>query len=155
MDKWKTKIPVAHRMKVGEVLGSLYLVDDDGAPVCPGLEMVSFRATWSANDAGQMLSFSPLVHRLRTPEWAHLRRYKRDQVRSTVVAGSRSGETIYHGVQRTLIEIYDELIDGIDGYSWNENAITSADDARRWMDANHKVCAAGQLFRTVSVSEDE
>jgi hypothetical protein len=88
----------------------------------------------------------PLVHRFSTPQFKHEQRYMREQSRSKVVGGSRTGKTIWTGVQRVLVEIYDELVLSVSGYTLNGDPLGPAQITQH-MDAYHKVVAAQQLFR--------
>lgn len=147
---WKRKIPLRHRGAIGRILTDVEVVEDGALPEF-GMEAVTLRALWNHDAQGSMVRHSPLVHRFRPVEFEQLRRYKRDQSRSTVVGGSRTGETVYHGDQRSLIDLYDELIESVEGYTCSGAAVT---DPARQMDAFHKVTAATQLFVAPAIGED-
>jgi hypothetical protein len=153
---WQRKLPASHRMTIGNVL--LHCVpidsqDEDAMEI--GVESVRLQATWGANEAGDMMQHSDLVHHFRTPTAEQAHRYMRDVSRSKVVGGSRSGKTIDLNAQPTLVALYDELIDSVEGYEVNGQPLIGADMIAREMDAYHKVVAAEQLFAPVIVDEAE
>jgi hypothetical protein len=154
MDNWQQKIPLRHRLAIAEVLTAVNPVIEDDTPIAAGFESVRIEALWNADDRGRMQSHRDLVHRFRSPEFEHQRRYMRDQSRSVVVGGARNGKTLWQGVQRTLMEIYDELIDGVEGYSFEGFPLQDIGIIVDRMDAYHKVVAAQQLFRCERQEED-
>ncbi|MGB8887116.1 MAG: hypothetical protein WCC87_10365 [Candidatus Korobacteraceae bacterium] len=144
---WKAKLPFSHRAAVGSVLTNVgAMADDGGEEGVIGLDTVSLEALWSCDDNGVMFLHRPLVHRFTTPSFEHERRYMRDQSRSKVIGGSRTGKTVWTGVQRTLVEIYDELVVSVSGYALNSSPLGPG-QITQYMDTYHKVVAAQQLFR--------
>ncbi len=53
--------------------------------------------------------YAGLIHTFQVPTVEQQRRYSRDSSRSRVTGG-RKGTTRFLGAQRTLVELYDELI---------------------------------------------
>jgi hypothetical protein len=148
---------LAHRLAIANVLSSAYAVAEDipeanGA----GREVVRLHAVWSAGDGSAMRRYKNLVHWFDSPTAEQFRRYRRDDTRAQIVTGSRKGTTIYHGAQRTLAALYDELIVSVAGYAENGVALEGRDTIARTMDTYHKVAAAAQLFAPAAVEiEDE
>jgi len=145
---WKAKLPFAHRLAVGQVLTRVAQsarFEDDEEAMMPGIDSVRLEALWNCDLNGVMALYRPLVHNFQTPQFEHERRYMRDQARSKVVGGSRTGKTVWMGVQRTLAEIYDELIESVEGYTFDGSRLGHP-NITRCMDTYHKVVAARQLF---------
>lgn len=152
---WKKKIPLPHKLAVANVLFNVQVVTaDDGDAIALGVEEVTLQALWGCDDKGNMVRYSKLVHRFDTPSAEHQMRYSRALSRSKVVGGSRRGKTYWSGAQAELIEIYDELIVGVDGYTFKSCNLSDREIARN-MDAYHKVVAAEQLFRAAGPDVEE
>ncbi|MGC2108232.1 MAG: hypothetical protein WA655_01865 [Candidatus Korobacteraceae bacterium] len=153
---WKAKLPFSHRTAIGQVLTNVTTAADaDGEEAVIGLDSVGLEALWNCDDNGVMFLHWPLVHRFSTPSFEHERRYMRDQSRSKVIGGSRTGKTVWMGMQHTLIDLYDKLVTSVDGYTANGNALGSRAKIVQYMDAYHKVVAAQQLFRAPAQLEPE
>jgi hypothetical protein len=155
---WQEQIPLRHRLTVGGVLvsarHSAYIAPEN-APLPLGVETVFLDAVWAADEHGMMREYQVLCHRFRTPSGEHQRRYARDSSRSRVIGGSRSGKTIYMGAQATLIDLYDELIESVEGYVVNGQELIGHEAIAREMDAYHKVVAAAQLFAPAAPKVEE
>lgn len=150
---WQAKIPMAHRLGALEILiGARAIENDDDAPLTIGGEIVAIESVWSADDAGHMVKHT-CRHTFATPSAEHCRRYMRQISRAKVVGGSRSGKTIYSGAQRVLCEIYDELIQGVEGYCFDGQALADPRAIASGMDARHKVAAAASLFASAETEE--
>jgi hypothetical protein len=151
-------VPLAHRLAVANVLTSAYAPADaqEEALNFASGDAVLLHAVWSAGDQGAMRRHKDLVHIFKTPTAEQNRRYRRDDSRAQVVSGSRKGTTIYHGAQRTLAKLYDELILSVSGYELNGEPLTDSIEAiTRHMDTYHKVAAAAQLFAPAEVEIEE
>jgi hypothetical protein len=149
---WQSKLPLAHRLAYVNMLLNVEAIDGpDDAPFIFDRESVFLRCLWTADDQGRM-GERITRHILSTPTAEHVHRYMRQISRSKVVGGSRGGKTFYSGAQRVLVEIYDELIVGFDGYQVN-GMRDDKDLAVRWMDARHKVAAAARLFAPAETEE--
>jgi len=144
---WQQLIPMSHRLAVADVLVAVGRdAASEDAPITLGLETVYLKARWSADESGALQEYAGLCHRFKTPNAEHQRRYQRAISRSTIVGGSRTAKTRWLGAQSTLIELYDELIETVDGYRIGNDALTARDEIIRVMDAYHKAAAAEQLF---------
>jgi len=123
-----------------------------------GFEVIRLDALWS-NSEGGTDKVVGLKHAFGTPTVEQQRRYNRDMSRSQVVGGSRTGKTRWLGAQPTLVELYDELITAVDGYSVNGQVLDFDNPDReaiiRNMDTFHKVVAAEALFTPVQPVFDE
>lgn len=147
IEAWQTKLPASHLLTLGATLCAVSVSDDlDDAPIQIGRETVILEATWNANDSGEMRRLRGLRHVFESPSGDQQRRYSRDASRSRVVGGSRSGRTIWLGAQATLMDLYDELVVEVDGYSLSGKPIVDRDEIAEVMDGFHKVVAAAALF---------
>jgi hypothetical protein len=149
---WKQKLPLKHRLTVADQLMRVSARDpEDLEALTLGVESALLTALWSANSEGALQEYSQLKHNFETPTAEHFRRYQRDLSRSYVVGGSRAGKTIWKGAQKTLAQIYDELIVGVEGYAFNGIPLEGRDSIAQLMDTYHKVTAAAYLFRPVEL----
>jgi hypothetical protein len=145
---WQQLIPLRHRQAAGIVLTEVERADPLGdEPIMLGSEPVYLNAVWGANDSGEMQKLTGLCHRFKTPSSDQQRKFSRDSSRSVIVGGSRRGVTKWLGAQAMLAQLYDELIDGVEGYTVNGEALGSdRDRIVAEMDTYHKVAAADVLF---------
>lgn len=150
-------IPLAHRQAVATVLTSAYAPDEQPASTADyGGDAIALHALWSADEKGTMRRHKDLVHHFTTPTAEQNRRYRRDDSRAQVVGGSRRGTTVYHGAQRTLAALYDELIIAVEGYTVGDSVLTAdAAAIRRYIDTYHKVSAVVKLFAPAEVEIEE
>jgi hypothetical protein len=154
---WKSQLPIGHRLAIGQMLTRVSPVDagSDDEAVALGSESVVLESLWNSDANGAMMLHRPLVHHFATPSFEDERRYLRDQSRSKVIGGSRTGKTVWTGVQRALVEIYDELIQSVEGYTVNGSTLVQVNgkiagatkEIPVYMDTYHKVVAAQQLFK--------
>lgn len=146
---WQKKLPLSHRLKVGEVLGSARAVsrNDDDLTIYPEGEPVFLDTVWTVGENGAMQGFSGLKHILATPTEAQYRRYAREASRTRILGGSRTGTTIYPGAQGVLAELYDELIVSVEGYGLGGQPLSGREQIAREMDMQHKVAAAQEIFQ--------
>lgn len=153
---WQALLPPSHLAAVGNVLTSATLSSGESEALTLGRETILIDAIWGADAEGRMLKHVGLKHVLRTPTADQHRRYSRDSSRSVIVGGSRSGSTRWLGAQRTLAELYDELVESVDGYTIERRPPANAEEIARHMDTFHKVAAALALFSsaTPDVTED-
>jgi len=152
-----TSKSLAHRLAVANVLTSAYAVSEDEPDAhAAGSEAIRIHAVWSADDGDKMRRYKNLVHFFDSPTAEQYRRFKRDDSRAQVISGSRKGVTVYHGAQKTLAALYDELIVSVAGYASNGTLLEGRDQIARTMDTYHKVAAALQLFSPANIEvEDE
>lgn len=152
-DGGSTSIPLAHKLALANVLTSAYAAPPEDGDLG---EAVRLHCIWSAGDGDAMRRYKNLIHKFETPTAEQNRRYRRDDSRAQIISGSRKGTTIFHGAQRTLAALYDELIVSVAGYAVNGVALEGRDEIARHMDTYHKVAAAAQLFAPAEVEiEDE
>lgn len=148
VEGWQKLIPMSHRIAVADTL--VYVMHDQQAAedeqLMLGQETVYLKARWGADDSGALQEYSGLVHRFKTPTGEHQRRYQRAISRSMIIGGARTAKTRWLGAQRELAELYDELIQSVDGYTVNGQTLTSPEAIVRDMDTYHKVAAAERLF---------
>lgn len=155
---WQQQIPLSHRLAAGESLVSVERADPpEDDELVLGFENVFLNAVWGADEAGVMRKYHNLCHRFKTPTAEQQKRFSRESSRSRVVGGSRKGVTQWMGAQATLIDLYDELVLSVDGYTVDGEPL--GDDRTGIvveMDAYHKVAAADALFAPAqpNVSEE-
>jgi hypothetical protein len=145
-DFWKIlprhSIPVSWLLR--DVSTSHEVSDDP-----PDAELVETRidALWSQLGPGaETTAFKGLIHRFSPPTAAHKKKVMRSGAMSKIVGGSRKGITIYSTRHRLMVEIYDELIQSVDGYGVAGKPLESREQIRREMDSYHKVEAVLNLF---------
>lgn len=153
-EKWRAILPPGHLTAAGTLLRQVDQHDEDpDRPFDLEHREVMLRAAWGVAKPGSMNYYTGLVHRFRPPTAEHLRKYKRASAETRVVGGSRTGRTILRGQHKLLLTFYDELIAGVDGYSFGGRAIASAEEAKREMDALHKVEAVRVLFEAPEIED--
>lgn len=152
---WQKLIPLSHRLGIGSALvdvGKSDVEDDD--VITLGRESVYLDAVWGAGDDGVMRKYRGLRHTFTTPNAEQQRRFARDASRSVIVGGSRTAKTRWLGPQATLVQLYDELIQEVDGYTVDGTA-PDRDGIIANMDSYHKVAATDQLFSPSAPNIDE
>lgn len=152
IEGWRDLIPRAHRLRVGRVLAYADAGASEEAISIGGGRPVALEVLWTANKDG-LMERQTVVHRFSEPSFEHERKYRRAAASSVVVGGSRNGKTIWMGAQKALMAIYDELITGVDGYSYNGEELGTPARIAQYMDAYHKCAAAVQLFAEPVIEE--
>ena len=150
-DGWQQKIPLSHRAGAADLLFEVGPgLDIFSGPVSIGSERSVLNALWSLSEDGKgIVKHDGLVHTFKVPSADQQRRYSRDASRSVVSTGRR-GTTRYLGAQSTLVDLYDELIVSVDGYTANGEPLNNRPDLiKQHMDAYHKAQAAGAIFQPV------
>jgi hypothetical protein len=153
-DFWK--IPPRHSSPVAWLLRTCAVADEgEDQPFNPELVEVRLNALWSVlpGDTSPTM-FKGLVHRFAPPSPEQKKRVYRAGAMSKIVGGSRSGTTVHGSRHKILMELYDQLIQSVDGYSCGDTAFGGVSTAFgsdraaiiREMDALHKFTAAQQLF---------
>jgi hypothetical protein len=151
-------VPLAHKLAVANVLTSAYVpAKDDALDADLSPEAVRLHCIWSAGDGDAMRRYKNLVHWFETPTAEQNRRYRRDDSRAQIIGGSRKGTTVFHGAQRALAALYDDLIVSVAGYAVNGVALEGRGAIAQHMDTYHKVAAVAQLFAAadVVIEDDE
>ena len=145
-------MPLAHRLAVANVLTSAYVPDQD----MQGFGQVPLVAIWSVAEGGSMRRHKNLVHTFEEPTAEQNRRYRREDSRAQIVGGSRKGTTVYHGAQRALAALYDELIVSVEGYSVGDAPLVGREMIALHMDTFHQVASVVRLFAPQEIEiEDE
>jgi len=161
LPNWRERIPMNHRLQAVSLLTSAER-SSGCAEIEPDCETVTLDALWDVDGKGGMRRFTGLVHRFTAPSAQQMMRYSRESSRSLVVGGSTNGKTIHAIRQKVLLKLYDELIQGVEGYAVPVGAEGYANPKKgigkpeaivREMDAFHKIAAAGQLFSTAAEEE--
>lgn len=154
---WRQKLPLSHRLAASNLLVAVSSAEPPNeSRIALGAETVYLSAVWGADQAGKMRKFSGLEHRFRTPSAEHQRTFSRAASRSRIVGGSRQGKTVWIGAQQALMDLYDELIQAVEGYEVHGKPL-GEDRASivEWMDGYHKVAAADRLFSPAAVGVDD
>lgn len=156
LPNWKVAIPAGHKLAAAGLLESV-AVDNESVPEIfdPGVREIALQAMWTGGEAGTMNLYKGLVHRFTLPTMAHQKRYIQATAHAVICGGSRQGKTIWSGNRPALVELYDELIQSVEGYSVGSAPLTSVEQIQREMDAAHKVIAAEELFSAPEVGDDE
>lgn len=146
LQNWKTRLPYGHRVRAAELLQDARASESSSSFVIePDTDTVSLSAKWGGADG--MLQFDGLVHRFTPPSGEDQRRFNRAASEARVVGGGRNGRTIYPGRQQLLLNLYDQLIVSVEGYTVSGEPLGSdVSKIRTWMDSLHKVAAAQELF---------
>lgn len=163
LPNWKDRIPFGHRVDAVDLLTSVTRSARELEEIEPECETVLLDALWDgstagggcATPAGQMLSYSGLIHRFTPPSAEHLMRYSRETSRSLIVGGSAKGRTVRTIRQKVLLKFYDQLIVSVEGYGLNGRPLENREAIVREMDAGHKAAAVSQLFSAIGEQQGE
>lgn len=143
---WKTRLPLRQKLAVGLVLRTVGVEPVPEMPLAD-LAEVLLSASWSGADRdGSLTVYEGLVHRFRRPGAEHLRKFNLECSRTRILGTGEDGVTIHASRQGVALRLYDELIEGVDGYSVNGEPLTSVEEIKREMDGAHKAAAALALF---------
>jgi hypothetical protein len=148
---WKQRIPIGHKIQAGGILEGVSpsLVSESGFFIDPELDEVEVDASWGSVAPGSMSYYKNLKHRFTPAKPEHQKKFFRVQSESRViVGGDRKGRTLYGKHEPALIEIYNELIADVDGYSVGGTSLSGRGGKviSAEMDSGHKVVAVRQLF---------
>lgn len=155
LDHWMGLLPLSHRLGVANALVNVTRADpSDDEAIALGQESVYLDAVWGADSNGVMRKFLNLRHNFKMPTAEQQRRVSRDGSRSRVVGGARNGKTLYLGSQATLAEVYDELIQSVQGYTV-DGADPDLETVIEYMDTYHKVAAVSALLAPSEVNVAE
>lgn len=147
---WQKLLPLAHRLTAGlQLVAVAELLDPAADAFTLGFEDVYLDAFWGTE------RFTGLRHRFRTPSGEHQARLSRASSRSVILGGSRRGTTRWLGAQATLADLYDDLIEEVEGYSVGGTPLSGREQIVAEMDTFHKVAAAELLFSPAEVAEPE
>lgn len=153
---WKARLPYGHVQLAASLLQKVTESKEEREFVIqPDLDEVFLDAVWEAAGAGKMNEYRGLIHRFRCPSAEDRRRFNRATSEARVVGGTRTGRTIYPGRQKLLAELYDQLVESVEGYGVAGQELKGAEQIRREMDAFHKVSAVQLLFVSPDQGEEE
>jgi hypothetical protein len=145
-DFWK--IPPRHSILVSWLLRSVCpsTFEDDSPLDCDSIE-TRIDALWSQSKPGEdTAAFKGLVHRFTPITVDQKKRFMRRGAINKVVGGSRKGTTIYSMKHKLMLELYDQLIQSVEGYGIAGKPLEGVEQIRREMDGYHKTEAIAQLF---------
>lgn len=146
---WQKKILPRHAINLAWLLRAVSTSQEESdSPIDPERVNVRLDALWSQTQPGaETTGYKGLLHIFAAPTAEQQKKMFRAGAASTIVGGTKNPTTIYGTKHRVLLELYDELILGVDGYSVGGNPLVDEQIAiRREMDAYHKVQAVQQLF---------
>jgi hypothetical protein len=151
------KVLPRHSIPVSWVLRTVLVssVEDEKPIDCDSVE-ARIDAMWSQTKSGDETALWPgLLHRFTPPSLEQKKRFMRGGAVSRVIGGTRKGATtIYSLKNKLLLELYDELIQSVEGYGVAGKPLEGVEQVRREMDAYHKVEAVAQLFNTVEAQPE-
>jgi hypothetical protein len=154
-DDWREMLPGAHVELVGDQLQSVAVDTSVMLPIDPLHPTVALCSNWTADENGKLLQFYGLTHKFSAFMTEHEVRLNRAMSTTKVVGSGRNARTIYPARQVELLKLYNELIEGVDGYAYKGERITTRQVAIEQMDAWHKVAALNQLLSVVDFGEAE
>jgi hypothetical protein len=130
-------------------------VDEDKPLDCDSVE-ARIDAVWSQTTPGdETTMYRGLVHRFTPPTLEQKKKFMRGGAINRVIGGGRKGSTtIYSLKNHALLNLYDQLIQSVDGYGVAGEPLKSVEDVRREMDGYHKVEAVSQLFNTMEAQPE-
>lgn len=149
---WQNKVLPRHAHAASWALRGCSLSSTESdQPFDPERVEIAVDAVWSVNDpTGKTAGYQGLLHFFAPPSAEDKRRFYRAGAQSKVVGGSRNGTTIHAKRHRVLLELYDKLILGVEGYTVGDRALSDAAEIRREMDTHHKITAVQGLFNGIT-----
>ena len=146
MKNRRDAVPYKHRVAAGMALRSVAAIGTSQSVLSDTVD-ISLTAFWSADAAGQISEFAGLIHRFRQPNIDQLKRYRMGVARTLTSGDAQNGTTVYPLPLSVAMSLYDELIEEVEGYSVNGQALTGREAIAQEMDGYHKAVAALQLFK--------
>lgn len=145
--EWQKALPPGHvKLVAGWLQDATIYEGGDDSPVDPMSIEISLASSWTASGPGKMQKITGLKHRFAPPSGADEQKYNRALSETRVVGNRNTGTTIYPSRQAVLVQLYDELIQSVDGYVSNGSKLEGRAIIAQEMDAFHKVVAVRQLF---------
>jgi hypothetical protein len=145
------KVLPRHSAPVAGLLRRAYVseVEDDKPLDCDLIE-ARIDAMWSKSPSSHSnWEYKGLVHRFAPPTIAQKKTYSRGGAINRVIGGVRKGATTVYSLRnKLLMDLYDDLIQSVEGYGVAGKPLEGVDHIRREMDGYHKAEAVSQLFTT-------
>jgi hypothetical protein len=152
---WKNLVPKSDVLRVMNTLTNATQTEKDfDAGIDPEAEVISLDCFWTEDSTG-MRHYRGLLHRFKPPSLAHWHKFNNTSTKTRALAGSRSQKTEYPKLNRVLIELYDELVVSVGGYSVGAQPVASREQCISEMDCFHKIAAVSAVFDTSSANEEE
>lgn len=146
LPQWRNRVPGGHRISSIDVLMKVMKSSGAGEQLIDAeYDVVSLDACWTEKE-GSMSFFRNLLHRFAPPTGEHWKRFNGFKTRTVAIKGSRAQKTIYPRLDGVLGDIYDSLIQGVDGYSFHGAPLTDRTIIISNMDHFHKISAIAALF---------
>lgn len=153
LPNWRDRLPLGHLQAVASMLQSVTESKDQVTFIDPDFDIVRLEATWSSFGSDKMAVFSGLTHFFTPMTVEHQARLMRARSQAIVVGGSRSGRTIYPTLNALYIDLYDQLVARVEGYSVAGTELNNVGMIRSHMDAWHKVAALTVLTKAPEIDE--
>jgi hypothetical protein len=156
LPNWKDRVPGAHRIRAVDLLVKV-MKGTGGQLINADYDIVSLDAIWTEGAAGSMSWFKGLLHRFTPPTIVHWKRFNSFKTRSVPVGGSRTQKTLYPKLDGILGEFYGDLIQSVEGYSFQGAPLADRATICAQMDRFHKIFAVAALFdkSELDSSDDE
>lgn len=153
---WPECVPQEHRLPAIELLMRLNRTEAENRFLLQsGGKRVQFDATWNEAEPGLMKEYRGLVHKFATPKPQHRSRFLKAKSRSFTAGGSRSAMTVIPSAYPSLVKLYDDLIESVEGYSIGGRSLDAREEITRDMDGFHKTVAVSRLFQTSGGIDEE
>jgi hypothetical protein len=145
---WPRCIPRGGRLTAVDLLMKVTRDAKEKAVVADAKGLsVRVDALWNEYGPGSMKQYFGLVHRFRRPTAEHLQLFgDAGRVPDSMMLGTGRGKAVLPSSNAILIELYDELIEMVDGYSIAGVALGSREQIAREMDSIHKAVSVTAIF---------
>ncbi len=87
-----------------------------------------------------------LRHALKLPSFQQVKRFRQRRFSWIDVRGSRRGESIISSNLKVVVDLYDSLVQSVEGYVIGDNAFELGPDNKDKIDAIHKQVVVDSLF---------
>jgi len=149
-DTWRTLVPIAHKMVSVNLLRRAALSDrtigEDEAYVFDPASVTVLIDGWQGG-----FEFVGLAHKLRRQTPQEAKDFSLTVSSNVWLRGARVATSLIPPRMAYLVKLYNQLIESVAGYAVKGVAISSREDAVRYVWPPHKACVVRGLF---SVEED-
>lgn len=153
---WPECVPQEHRLPSIELLMRMSRTEAENRFMLQsGGKRVQVDATWNEAEPGNMKVYRGLVHKFATPKQEHRRRFLKTRSRAFIAGGSRTATTVIPSAYPSLVKLYDDLVESVEGYSIAGRPLETRDEIAREMDGFHKTVAVSRLFQTSGGVDEE
>lgn len=148
-EDWKQRVPAAHKAAFGSAVMNVVLVRVHEQEFFDDPLVVELAAIQNN------VLITNLLHRFNPPETMHVKEWNRTRARQKIEISG--GSTIIHGVNRLKVQVqlYKELVLGVENYVFAGQPIQSATDAIGMVLPHHKAMSLTALFEALMAKETE